>query len=788
MEVNVEPIKEGSWTVKDIDTHYHSLGIPHFQRGLVWGSEATSLLLESIFFDTPCGAIILWEPEDPTREGQPLPGSSAMKYLIVDGQQRVRSLHGVLAAAAAASESHGGEEEEAEDADASEAADARIWCVNLCRVPGLDSFFDGDQSQYPLFRFVVDPNEKSARFKKNLIPVCAFLEGRTQGYDQGIEPRKGYSTESVKSELREMVEVHLANRVSEMKTREVFTVKVLREDAKSRRYHLPEVVMLYNRINSAGKRVESEEKAFATLVSNCSDTSKWLREVFESIHEKGQDENAQKDKPAKMARDEALQRKKERNFGFKLFIRTFIQVCSYRFDYSIGSNTFSFEVLNNPLLQQQLKTDPDATHSLFEKTKDLLRYVRRDLLLDRLKCDDLQMLPDTASLLPIFQLLIRFPRLMDKTHAGPLQGLALRLFLSSGQSQDAILDLVKAVNGAVTANAALRILDEKVVSAEALRKVLPKRLKDSNSLQDRYTLMLYWLLRNRGAKDFSYEANLKPDERAKMGRECEPEALIEERVHPEKQHLVPYSHLKQLYRIPHRGRVSRHVANNIGNITYISRAFNSFTTGIGSRPVKLEREPKYNTEAHFLDAPKVQRQYELALKAPRGDAGDARKRAQGKFERLCDLRRRQIAQAFADWVGELAPLIGIPDRIVPEARFNLKLEDRIRQLGYHADIEDALLDGVASGRFGLQKKRGRDPKDRLVLELCDGPKKRGCEIWIEPLAIHLKEKGDSELCVHLRETMVSCGFREDGTDWTLETEKESVARIKDILEKLHRTA
>jgi len=353
MEVNVEPIKEGPWTVKDVDTHYHALGIPHFQRGLVWGSEATSLLLESIFFDTPCGAIILWEPEDPTRDGQPLPGSSAMRYLVVDGQQRVRSLHGVLDSADAASESYGGEDERPEDAEDPEAANDRMWCVNLCRVPDLESFFHGDQSHYPLFRFVMNPNREAARFKKNLIPVRAFLEGRTQEYVHGIEPRKGYSSESVKSELCQRVTVHLAKRVCEMKTREVFTIKILREDAKSHRYHLPEVVMLYNRINSAGKRAESEEKAFATLVSACSDTSNWLRDIFKSVHEKRQEENALRGKPAKMAMDEVLQRRKERNFGFKLFIRTFIQVCSYRFDYSIGSNSFSFEVLNNSLLQHQ---------------------------------------------------------------------------------------------------------------------------------------------------------------------------------------------------------------------------------------------------------------------------------------------------------------------------------------------------------------------------------------------------------------------------------------------------
>jgi hypothetical protein len=786
----VEPIKSGTWTVQDIDTYYHGLGIPHFQRGLVWGSEATSLLLESVFFDTPCGAIILWEPEDPTRDGQPLPGASALRYLVVDGQQRVRSLHGVLAPSETASESPGGEDEKPEDADGTEGANDRVWCVNLCRVPGLESLLDDNQSRYPLFRFVVDPNRKDARFKKNLIPVRAFLEGRTQEYDRGIEPRKGCPPESV---LREMVAVRLARRVSEMKTRELFTVKVLREDTKSRQYHLPEVVMLYNRINSAGKRVESEEKAFAALVSVYSETSKWLGDVFESVHGKRQAENAERNAPAEMPRDEVLRRKKERNFGFKLFIRTFIQVCAYRFDYSIGSNSFSFEVLNNSLLQHQLKTDPESAHLLFEKTKKILTYVRSCLLGGGLRCDDLQMLPDTTSLLPLFQVLIRFPRLMNadmQRHERVLQSLALRLFLASDQSQDAILGLVRAVNKVETADAALRALDKGVASAEMLRKDLPKRLTDSNSLQDRYTLMLYWLLRGRDATDLSYK-NLEADERMRMvkiyGPKYEQEVPIDETVLPEKQHLVPYSQLEKLYGIVRRGRVSRHVANNIGNITYISQALNSFKTGLGHRPAKLEEEPADNAGKHFLAAPEVRRQYALALRRLRCDGSDGRRRAQKTFEKLCELRRKQIAEAFAQWARDLAPSIGISDRIVPEARFTPRLEDRIRQLGYHDDIEDALLGGVASGWLGLQKKRGKDAGDGLVLELLDGPKKRGCEIWLEPAALHLNEKGDSDLCARLREIMVTCGFREDGTDWSLETENDGVTRTKQVLEKLHQT-
>lgn len=77
---------------------YDSIGIPHFQRGLVWGDDNTSLLLESLYFDTPCGTIILWQPEEQStsKYGIPLSTPDKLRYLVIDGQQRIRSLRGAL--------------------------------------------------------------------------------------------------------------------------------------------------------------------------------------------------------------------------------------------------------------------------------------------------------------------------------------------------------------------------------------------------------------------------------------------------------------------------------------------------------------------------------------------------------------------------------------------------------------------------------------------------------------------------------------------------------------------
>lgn len=90
------------WSVDDILYSKSILGVPHFQRGLVWNDDNDALLLESLYFDTPCGNIILWEPQTKTNDGThgiPLDDGKAKetqsegtKYYIVDGQQRIRTL------------------------------------------------------------------------------------------------------------------------------------------------------------------------------------------------------------------------------------------------------------------------------------------------------------------------------------------------------------------------------------------------------------------------------------------------------------------------------------------------------------------------------------------------------------------------------------------------------------------------------------------------------------------------------------------------------------------------
>jgi len=230
----VTSIESSQWAAKDILGHYHTLGIPHFQRGLVWGAEATSLLLESIFLDTPCGTIILWEPVNPQREGLPLLRRETLRYLIVDGQQRVRSLYSALSL----TEDGSDPEDSDNGAEGVESGKPgrkhRLWCVNLARVPELEGLVPPSVSRFPLFRLVIDPRTDGAPFKHNYIPLRDFRGGRVPvDLKQLLQPAETFSKEQV---IERIMESRLPERIDALWSNSVFSTRVMSQTGQESRH------------------------------------------------------------------------------------------------------------------------------------------------------------------------------------------------------------------------------------------------------------------------------------------------------------------------------------------------------------------------------------------------------------------------------------------------------------------------------------------------------------------------------------------------------------------------
>jgi len=73
------------------------MALPEFQRGYVWNREQVKGLFESLYKHHPIGGLLLWVTESASAqyrgEGSLAPG---IVKLILDGQQRITSLYGVI--------------------------------------------------------------------------------------------------------------------------------------------------------------------------------------------------------------------------------------------------------------------------------------------------------------------------------------------------------------------------------------------------------------------------------------------------------------------------------------------------------------------------------------------------------------------------------------------------------------------------------------------------------------------------------------------------------------------
>jgi hypothetical protein len=324
------------YSVRDlVENEYSHLAIPHFQRGLVWGRDAVASLLESLFLGTPCGSFVLWDSGNNRDNGKPLvEASTEITHLIVDGQQRIRSLYEAWNDIDSSSDDEDGEGDEASPGA------KRVWCLNLTRVTELAGALDPSQSEFPFFRFVSDPTiprEKGVRLY-NLVPWGLLRSDKSlKDYTRLLRPSSKLDDAALVKLLEKAREL-----VKPMADEKLFSASVITETDRAK------VVGLYNRINSGGRRVEKEERTFAQLVAVHPGTWDEIAAIFEAVHGKASDTGSRTE------HDQVLKRLRERQFGFKLFVRTFLEAAAYHFGYLTGMGSESFGIIDKIGFQRQL--------------------------------------------------------------------------------------------------------------------------------------------------------------------------------------------------------------------------------------------------------------------------------------------------------------------------------------------------------------------------------------------------------------------------------------------------
>jgi hypothetical protein len=384
----------------------------------------------------------------------------------------------------------------------------------------------------------------------------------------------------------------------------------------------------------------------------------------------------------------------------------------------------SFAVLRDRRFLPALESGQQIYDELWRVTADTV-VAMRGLLENGLRLDAIRFLPDTTSLLPLFLWLIRYP---DVMRIGRHERAELRPEFQSGAARLALLLLLRdptkqqmmrwAAVVATSQSDAAGVLEQVQREVTVTGDFLNKKLQDANSLTNRYTLLLYALQRSQNARDFHYEKNRL------IGKQFAGtnERWLADECEPQKQHIVPYSHLIDIYDLESRSRISSTEANNIGNITYISKDENSLE-GLADRLVELAYEDSTNLSAHFISEG-ILSAYEKVKELVESGNAALPSELKAAYETWICRRRHDIVQGFLRWIEKL------DDEWTRAAQHVVRVEPvrarlarpalpyLVRGLQLPDRIEDALIELFESDTWRLQVKAGEPSEMGGTLVLC----------------------------------------------------------------------
>jgi hypothetical protein len=220
--------------------------LPEFQRGYVWNRDQVRGLMKSVYRDYPVGALLVWETEtaaDQTR-GAPLGGGTGQKHLLLDGQQRVTTLYGVIRG----------------------------------RAPG---FFDGDPSAFSDLYFNVESEDFAfyapMRMKKDpcWIDVTALF---VHGTGPMIQRLMGATTDT------SVMSAYFARlqQLTNIMARDFHIEQITGPDKT-----IDVVVDIFNRVNSGGTKLSKGDLALARICSEWDQARPWMRTYLDGWKARG---------------------------------------------------------------------------------------------------------------------------------------------------------------------------------------------------------------------------------------------------------------------------------------------------------------------------------------------------------------------------------------------------------------------------------------------------------------------------------------------------------------------
>lgn len=223
-----------------------SYAMPVFQRGYVWNRDQVRKLMNSLYRGYPIGQLLVWntatDPGISKGDGPLTPGNV---NLILDGQQRMTSLYGIIKG----------------------------------QPP---KFFDGNASSFTSLYFNVEDETfefyMAAKMKNNpsWISVTKLMQ---QGASEFMQSQMQENPEKVSFWLNHMA---VLNRLDSIKKMDIHVQTVSGEDKT-----IDVVVEIFNNVNSGGTKLSKGDLALAKICSEWPEAREELKKILDKYKTAG---------------------------------------------------------------------------------------------------------------------------------------------------------------------------------------------------------------------------------------------------------------------------------------------------------------------------------------------------------------------------------------------------------------------------------------------------------------------------------------------------------------------
>jgi hypothetical protein len=220
-----------------------SMLLPEFQRGYVWNRDQVRGLLRSLYLDYPVGSLLVWETEAMPGEIRGEDEVSGNRTLLLDGQQRLTSLYGIVRGHA-------------------------------------PEFFEGDANAFLGLRFNVEDETFEFYMPAKMKGDPRWVDV-TKLFKEGLNP---FIEQFNSEEYKPLFATYISrlSKLNHIQAREFHLEKIVGTDKTT-----DVVVDIFNRVNSGGTKLSKGDLALAKISAQSPELRSQMRKQLETWESNG---------------------------------------------------------------------------------------------------------------------------------------------------------------------------------------------------------------------------------------------------------------------------------------------------------------------------------------------------------------------------------------------------------------------------------------------------------------------------------------------------------------------